>query len=230
MSHPTSRSVSALTLSLLLGLTVPGIASAEPLLIRARLLAGVTQFSSPDLDSLLTSQNFKTASLLPRAAVEISRPIFSRFEVGLRYQLRFLKRGLQGLSNEETTPFAALRQDSFQAMARVSLIQTKLLWLDVGGGIGGYNTQFEFKNTSQDGELSKSSLSDFGASPMYSFGASGGIGAKGFYLVGELGYERSRVTDLQASGSMPTNVQVMDLSGPYFMLGMMFDGLTATSH
>lgn len=230
MMHPSIRSVAALTLFILLGLTVPGSASAEPILVRARLFGGVTQINSTDLDGLLTSQSFKTAGLLPGAGVEISRPIFPLFEVGLRYQLRFLKRGLQGLSAEETTPYAALRQDSFQVMARLTLIRTKLLWFDAAGGIGGYNTQFEFKNTSQDGELSSSSLKDFGASPMYSFGASAGVGARGFYLIGELGYERSRATKLGATGSMPASVTTMDLSGPYFLLGMMFDGLATTSN
>jgi hypothetical protein len=196
--------------------------------VRARLLGSATQLSVPELNEFLNSRGFDSASLLPTVGVEVTRPMGSRFEAGLRYQFRIMTRGLEGLSFSGTPPFAAFRQDTIQAVARVGMVRRKAFRADLVAGVGGNNTRFEIKNTAQDGELKRTSFADFVSSPMGSVGASLGFGAGKFFFVSEVGYERNRVADLVPSGALGTSIRTIDISGPYLMFGLLFDGASTS--
>lgn len=196
---------------------------------RARLLVSATQIEVPELNSLLQSLGFQSANVLPSVGVEITQPMGKWFEAGLRYQLRFLTRGIQGLATNDQSALAALRQDSIQAVARVSVLKRKFLRADLVAGFGGNNTRFELRNTNQDGELSRTDLGDFVATPVASVGASLGFGVKKIYVTTEVGFERNRIPDLLKTGAITSSISTIDISGPYAMVALMFDGVTASS-
>lgn len=195
---------------------------------RARLIVSTTQVKVPELNELLSSRGFDSVSLLPSVGVEITRPLGSRFEAGFRYQFRLLTRGVEGLDFGGGSPFAAFRQDTIQAIARLSVVRRKVFRADLVAGVGGNNSRFEIKNTAQDGELNRTALGDFVSTPMGSVGASFGFGAGKFYLMSEVGYERNRIPDLVKSGALTTSINTIDISGPYVMLSILFDGISAS--
>jgi hypothetical protein len=195
---------------------------------KARVFVSATQVDVPEFNSLLASEGFSAVDLIPSVGVEITRPFGNWFEAGLRYNMRFLTRGVEGLNVNDSTSIAALRQDSVQGVARLTVLRTRMLRADFVAGLGGNNTRFELRNTAQDGKLTRANLADFFATPMACYGASVGIGAKGVYLTAEAGYEHNRIPDLVQTGAIGSSISVLNLSGPYVIVSAMFDGITAT--
>ena len=93
----------------------------------------------------------------------------------------------------------------------------------VVAGVGGSNTTYTLKSATQDGGLSKTG-SPFAT--LYSTaGISLALGKGKFYFVLEGGMDSQKVESLERTGTMNNNVNEIDLSGAYFNIGVMFDGI-----
>lgn len=194
---------------------------------QARLFMATTSINPAELNQEMSSEGLKGFDGIGQIGVEITYPITRFLDVGMRYGRRNVTK--DELSADTATAYqGSVQQDAILLLARLPILRTSLLKFDVFGGVGGSNTTFELKSASRDGTLSRKATDDVFASPILSYGASAGIGFKKFYLYVEGGFDRNRVTPLSSSGNMSGSVNSLELSGQYFMIGLLFDGISAT--
>lgn len=195
---------------------------------QARLFAGATTADPTNVNQEMDAQGLKEFKSIAKYGLEITYPALSLLEVGLRYTKRYIKNG-----EVNPTPNADYRalldQDSVSLIARVPFIKTQVVRVDVFGGVGGSNTSLKIKTATQDGELSRRASNDWYATLQSSLGGTVAVGFKNFYVFLEGGFESNKVGSLQRSGTINGNIQTIDLSGGYASIGLMFDGITATS-
>lgn len=197
---------------------------AADILVQGRVFIANTKINPTELNSALNSEGLKTIDKTTNFGVEITFPKFVFLEPGMRYTRRTF--------NAEENPASSLTnyeakgtQDSILFLARVPLVRSSFFRFDVFGGIGGNNTRVKLKTAMSDGELSRSATGDWLATPYYAAGSSVGFGFRNVYLYAEGGYENNKVSSLRQTGTIHTSVSSLDLSGSYFMIGLMFDGV-----
>ncbi len=206
-----------------------GNASADDGTFRAqaRLFFGTTKVNPTDANSLMSSQSLNSFDNLAQVGVEINYPVLRFLDVGMRFAHKFNARYEQN-GNMSVNNSGQITQEALLLLARIPLFRSSVFKFDLFGGVGGSNTNFAIKTTSLDGKYSKNFTDDFLASPYFAAGASVGVGYKSFYLYVEGGYDRNRVIHLKPSGTVPSTDATLDLTGPYVMIGLLFDGITVT--
>ncbi|MGZ3788169.1 MAG: hypothetical protein ACXVLQ_06575 [Bacteriovorax sp.] len=198
---------------------------AKDLFVQGRLFIANTNVQKIDnLNTAITNEGLKKIDKTTNFGVEITFPTFRFLEPGMRYTRRTFSAD-ENPSNSLTNYEANGTQDSILFLARVPFIRTSFFRFDFFGGIGGNNTSLKIKTATSDGELSRAAAGDWFATPYYAAGSSLGFGFKNILLYAEGGYEANKVNKLQKSGSIGSNVSSLDLSGRYFMIGIMFDGI-----
>ncbi len=210
----------------------PKIASPAEFPAQGRLFFGATKADPKSLNTELSNSGFKSVDLVNRFGVEILFPVIHILDVGLRYTKTHHTIDESSLTPNQNYN-ALIDQDSVIGVARVAVLKKSLLRTDVFIGAGGSNTSFKLKNATLDGELSKREASDWFASIRTMYGISAAIGHKNFYFVVEMGVDQNSINSLKPSGNLNTgltsNVQNVDLSGAYATIGLLFDGITASS-
>lgn len=187
---------------------------------QARLFFGSTQVKPSGLNTELTAQGIKNVDLNNQAGVEITFPTTDRLNLGLRYTKRLIS---QDDSVAATDYMAEINQDVAALVARYVFLKTDIVRLDAVVGVGGSNTSYTLKTATQDGGLSKTG-SPFAT--LYSTaGVSMAIGKGKFYFVLEGGMDSQKAESLERTGTINNNVTEIDLSGAYFNIGLMFDGI-----
>lgn len=218
-------------LSLVFTLTVfslaPSLATAKDFPVQARLFAGTSTADPKDLNEELRAQSLDEMTKINFLGVEATYVAARFLNVGFRYTKRLIDVDEVG-SGFGTDYSARLDQDSVMAIARLPVIRTKFFFIDAFGGYGGTNTTFKIKSATQDGELSKREADDWFARPVLAYGGSFGIGYDKFFIAGEVGMENNKVDGFKRSGTVNNNVEVIDLSGSYFMISLIFNGVTAS--
>lgn len=187
---------------------------------QARLFFGSTQVAPKNLNTELTAQGIKNVDLNNQAGVEITFPTTDKLNLGIRYTKRLIS---QDDSVAATDFKAEINQDVAALVARYAFLKTDVVRLEVVAGVGGSNTTYTLKSATQDGGLSKTG-SPFAT--LYSTaGISLALGKGKFYFVLEGGMDSQKVESLERTGTMNNNVNEIDLSGAYFNIGVMFDGI-----
>lgn len=79
--------------------------------------------------------------------------------------------------------------------------------------------------SSSNGQLSRTVSGNWLATPYLATGASIGFGINGILIYAESGFESNKVNGLQKTGVIASNLSTIDLTGTYFMIGIMFDGI-----
>lgn len=205
-------------------LTTPILATAKEFPVQARFTVGSTSVNPTSLNEAIAAQGLKKFDSLTQFGLEITYPLLKYLDVGARLTARLA-------NNEEQTPdpstdfSARIEQQSYLLVARVPFVKTDLLRVDAFAGFGGSNTVFKIKTAGQDGELTRKATEGWLATPYAAYGASVSIGHKWIYLVFEGGIETNKVDGFTRSGSVNSNIDAMDFSGPYFSVGLMLDGI-----
>ena len=88
---------------------------------------------------------------------------------------------------------------------------------------------FTDQTATQNGWLTRRTGSDFFNKAVSSYGASVGVGFKGYFLTVEGGYTNNKMDNFKSTGNMNSNISVIDLSGPYFTIGLTVDAAQLTS-
>lgn len=176
------------------------------------------------LNTALESDGLNAIDKTDNLGVEITFPLFRFLEPGMRYTRRSAT-ALESPDNPITNYEAKLSQDTIMLMVRLPIIRSSFFRYDVFGGVGGSNTKLKLHTASGSGELSRAKSGDWVASPTYAIGSSIGIGFRHILLFLEGGHEKNTVDKLKSSGTVPAGINSIDLSGSYFMLGIMFDGI-----
>ena len=205
----------------------PGLATAKDFPVTARAFVGGTEADLDDLNQEMTAQSLEEIETVAHMGVEATHSIYKFFEYGFRYTKRFAKKE-ELINNIATDYYGELSQDSVMLLARVPVIKTNIFRFDLFGGVGGTNTTFKIKSASQDGEISKKEAGDWFAEPITSFGGSFAVGYKKLYLVVEGGVESNKIDGFKRTGNINTNINEIDLSGAYFTVGLLFDGLSGS--
>ncbi|MCM2279600.1 MAG: hypothetical protein NDJ89_16115 [Oligoflexia bacterium] len=213
--------------TLFLAFSAPARADSKSFPAQGRLFIGNTMIHPDELNNEMTAQGLNTFNGLTGFGVEITYPALRFLDLGMRYT-RHLAMEYESAGNS-TLYYGAIGQNAILLLARVPFLRTSVFKFDVFGGVGGTNTSFELKTASVDGKLTKTGPAEWFAAPIWSYGASAGVGYKQFCFFVEGGFERNVVRKLESFGTMTGNVGTLDLSGRYVMLGLLFDGITASS-
>lgn len=191
---------------------------------QARLFFGFSFADPAEVNTMMQSQGLQKFDKIGNPGVEITYPVASFLDVGLRYAFKF--NTMFQDPNNISSNYGGIKQHAILLVARVPIIRSSNFKLDVFAGAGGTNSTFELKTPGFDGKFTKSATDDWFASPYFAAGASTGVGMKDFFLFAEVGLERNNVTKLTPSGTVPGSLSAIALSGPYAMVGILFDGIT----
>jgi hypothetical protein len=208
-----------------LSTAIPVMAESFP--VTARLFIGQTGISPDNLNTEMTAQSIKNFKDVNQMGIEATYSQFKHFEFGFRYTKHYAKNEEEP-ANPATDFYGTLNQDSVMFVVRIPFVKTNFFRADVFGGVGGSNTTFTIKTAGQDGELSRKKGNDWFATPYTAVGGSFAVGFKKFYLVAEGGIENNKIKDFDRTGNVNANITNIDLSGSYFTIGLLFDGVSAT--
>ena len=194
---------------------------------QGRLFIGSTAADFSQVNSNLTADGMDTFVSSGRYGLEITYP-WKFLNIGLRYhktdQVVYEKPESTATNYE-----GELIQDENLLLARVPVFKQGALYADVFAGFGGTNTTYKLRTATQVGELNKKDPGAFVASPVGAAGVSVGVGHKNVYAFVEAGYEYNKVSSLDRTGSISAAIQEIDLSGSYVLVGLILDGIKATS-
>jgi hypothetical protein len=214
-------------LTFLLTIISANLASANNVPVQGRVFIGSTVVDPVNVNAELNTQGLKEVDSMPQIGVEILYPVLKYVDVGLRYTKRNISR--DELVSVSSTEFESqIDQDSALAVVRVPFFKTDIVRIDAFAGLGGTNTTYKIKTATQDGELSRKDSNAWFASPCSSYGGSVAIGYNKFYFVVEGGIESNEVKGFKSTGTI-NSLNTIDLSGAYFTVGLMFDGIAASS-
>lgn len=200
------------------------VALAKEFPVQARFFVGSTSADLQNVNNVIEPQGLKKFEGVTQLGLEITYPVLSHLEVGLRYGKKIAS------SDEKETDYstdfsASIDQQAVLLLARVPFIKTDIFRVDAFAGFGGSNTTFKVKTAGQDGELSRAAEEGWFSTPYSAVGASAAIGYKKIYFVVEGGVETNKVDGFERTGSVSSNIDSLNLSGSYFMIGLMFDGI-----
>ena len=179
-------------------------------------------FASPEtLNSEMTSLGQTKFGNIDRFQIEITYPVLQSLDLGVRFDKNFAK------SSSTTVPSyrdnTSLDQTGLQLLMRVPLLKKEYIRFDIFGSYGGSNTSIEIKSNNKSVKLEKSGAFNWSGTEYSSYGATLGLGLKGYYLYAEGGVLNSKVDSFEKSGELTTNVNSLDLSGKYVVFGVIFD-------
>lgn len=219
----TTTAIMAMIL-FVLGLNV----SAAEFPAQGRLFLGSSNPQISQLNASLQADGMSKFQSVGRYGLEITYPAKSFLYLGMRYH-RTDQMAYENPESSITDYEARLTQDEILLLARVPLYKQGFLLVDIFVGVGGTNTSYKVRTATQNGELTKTAPSDWLASPAAAAGVSVGMGYNNIYGFIEAGYEYNKVSSLKRTGTVDNNVQEIDLSAAYITLGILFDGIKATS-
>lgn len=197
---------------------------ADFMMVQGRVFLGGTSVNPQNFNTALEAEGLKKLETVTNYGAEITFPTFRFLELGARYTRRQFTQE-ENPANATTEYSAKGTQNSYLLLARIPFIRSSMFRFDVFGGAGGSNTDIKIKTASYDGELSKSAGSQWYATPYVATGASLGLGFRHVYVYFEGGYESNKVKDFKKTGTVNPAFSSLDLSGSYFLVGLMFDGI-----
>ncbi len=195
---------------------------AETSMGQGRIFVGSTKVDPKDLNTELEAESLKSLDAITQYGVEITFPVTSFLNTGLRYTIKATFADEKD-SSSSTNFESKISQEAMLAVARLLVKKTDSTYFDTFIAVGGTNTNFKINSATQDGELDKKN--NFFANPIYTAGASVAVGFKKVYFVIETGYEYNLIDKLKSSGTVNNNVDKINLSGGYVTVGLMFDGI-----
>ncbi|WP_374028904.1 hypothetical protein [Bdellovibrio bacteriovorus] len=203
------------------------VSHAKEFPVQARLFAGNSKVDPKNVNEVIEAQGLKKIDSVSRYGVEITYPAMKYLDVGVRYT-KILGDVEENPASSATDYSAKVDQDALLLLARVPLYRNDVVRFDGFAGVGGTNTKLKVRTASQDGEFTKSAGEGWAASPYTAVGGSLSIGYKKFYFVVEGGIENNKVDGFDRSGSASASIDTLDLSGSYFSVGIMFNGISGS--
>lgn len=186
---------------------------------QARLFLGSTPIKPTKLNTELTTQGIKNLELLNQFGVEITFPTFKVLQTGLRYTRHYAHQD-ELVSNDVTNYRAEITQDSMMGIVRYPFFKRDHVLIDIFLGAGAGTTTYSQRDATKDGKLTNS------GSLVYAGGASLAVGYDKYFLFFETGYEGNKVGKFKKSeDSFNSTIESLDMSGTYFTIGLMFDGI-----
>lgn len=205
-----------LILVLILLISQNAFSQKSKLATNLRLYVGSQNFDLTEANQNLKNQNFDQIESLPILGLEASAYATSSIQLGVRGHIKSkIAKSTDGVANDS----AQLTQSSFSVIARLDLLDSNLFFIDANIGVGLANSELEVNKT-----LIKSTYKDE-SHFIGNAGLSAGVGWKSFFIFGEAGYENNESASLEKSVNAPDTYKKLELSGPYFLLGISLRGL-----
>lgn len=196
--------------------------------VQLRLYAGGSTLTADDMNTELTDSSLKKMSTAMNIGAEVSYPLLSFFDVGIRYNKKI---GISDESptNDLTNYYAGLGQEAYYLLTRIKFLKIANLELDAFAAFGGTNTTLTIKTASQDGEITRKADTGWYANSASLVGASASIKMAQFRIVLEAGLETNKVGSLTYTGTVDHDIGVIDLTSPYAGIAFQFDGVKTSS-
>lgn len=151
--------------------------------------------------------------------IEADRDIGPNFNLGLRLAIKVSRTDPTFTTNNDY--FGQLMQQTGTVMLNFPLIKSERFKLDAFTGFGANNTSLEYHSATYEGKYSSNT-----SFPTTVIGGAVAYGYKYVFLKIEGGYEYNKVGRFtKTSGTMTDTFDSMDLSGAYFNIGILIDGL-----
>lgn len=207
-------------------LLVPYIAQADSKITLPQIYLFVqsSSIAPTEVNDYLSTNGIEKFTNLYGVGMEVSQPIFPRFNLGARVSMHYQSQNEKAKpSANPTNPYyGTLQQVRGAGVARLGLVQSNLMRVDAVGGAGMTNgrltTHLSGGDATIDDGYNNNKMSNF-----YSFyGASVAVGWKQFYFVTEAGYEMNKVGKLKCSTNATHSISTLDLSGGYVTIGLMW--------
>ena len=191
-----------------------------------RFLIG-NQTTSPDqVNNVLRPAGLNTLSGISTYGIEATYEIIPRVNVGVRGEGKWQKVKETGAPVNAQNPFySSLQQSAALGIARVDLVSTPIVKVDVFGGAGTAATSMDIRTAAGDGNYSHAM-----GSVITQAGASVGMGWSNIYFLIEVGQEWNKIGDLGKTGVTASGLDTIDLSGTYLAVGLIFNGLPSWIH
>lgn len=170
------------------------------------------------LNNLTASDNVPALDTLRSLGLEIDGQ-WKWLKIGAKFTY------MNSSSEPPNSPFPPLayqstRQFNAGVVGRLPIVNKDSLLFDVFAEIGASDTTFDVQTTgSGRGTLDKDQNFYQRA------GASVGAGTKDLKLYVEVGQEFNKLDGLKSSGSVVSGVSSVDLSGPYYSIGLIISGV-----
>lgn len=192
--------------------------------VQARFFAGETTFKENSLTDTFSAENMSAEAKHSKLGLEALYTLFGSSGGGIRFE----KKSTLRHSEADIFKTISANQYALSLIARLAILDTPNIRLDLFGTYGTSYTKLTFNSDNFNGTMINGTegiytLDGTSASP-YSYGASLGLGAKGYYIYVESGIERNIIKKFKSTGTVPNAITQLDLSGPYVLLGLIIDG------
>ncbi|XGC81996.1 hypothetical protein ACES2L_05800 [Bdellovibrio bacteriovorus] len=203
------------------------ISEAKEIPVQARLFFGNSTVDPQQLNTAVEAQGLKKFESVMQYGVEITYPVIKYLDIGVRYT-KHSQTNNEEPDNILTEHSAKIDQDGILLMGRVPLVREGIFRVDAFAGFGGTNTTATIKSATQDGEYTRKEAEGWFSTPYAAYGVSAGVGFKQVYLMFEGGMEVNKVSGFTRAGSVNASMDEVDLSGSYFTIGILLDGIPGT--
>lgn len=186
-----------------------------------RLFGGTVSASADEANSELKTAGINEVKSVISGGVEASAPIFSTFNLGIRYAAKYAKvKETAAVSANPSNPYyGAVQAESFMGVARLALVSSSFFVLDVFGSAGVQDGKLEIRNSSGNGIYENKKTTDW----MSQYGASMGLGFSDFLLFAEVGQEVSRLSNLERTGNTNNTIEEINTGGPFVYFGIILN-------
>jgi hypothetical protein len=192
-----------------------------------RLFVGNLTTSPVEVNDELATAGLHKYSSLTTYGLEATYMIVPHLNIGARGEGKWQKvtELATPSSNPQNPYYGSIQQTAALAVVRLDVVTTPVVRLDVFGGAGTAKTSMDIRTSAGDSNYRHPMGTTIGEA-----GASVGVGWSNMYFLVEVGHEWNRVDNLSKTGATSSNVNVIDLSGTYVTVGLLFNGLPGWIH
>lgn len=174
-----------------------------------------------DANAVLKSGGFDDLTKLATYGIQASRDVTPKFNIGLRGLIGTSRTEIENTATSSASNYTAyIIRTGLSVILSSPLVKTEKFKAEVLTGFGSGGVSLDLRNGTQDGKYESSSVG-----PTALVGAAVAFGHKYVFLRIEGGYEYVNATSLNKSGTLTSNLEKIDLSGGYFNVGLLIDGL-----
>ena len=189
---------------------------------QARLYIGQQTIAPKEVNDVLKTQGMASFSKLYKFGLEVTHRVAPALNFGIRGGGTYVK--AYELAATPAVPlnryYSSIQQSQLEGIMRIDVVNQANFRTDIFAGVGVASTRMDIRNASGEGNYQHDLTSTF-----ENAGVSAGVGLGNVYLTIEGGMEWSKVGNFVRAGTTSTSIQNLDLSGPYGLVGLTFNGV-----
>lgn len=185
-----------------------------------RILATTNTFATEPtaLNNLTAADNVQKLDTSNGIGLEADAK-YKAFKVGTRFKYVLMSKEPIGAAVGGPSALT-ISQYTVGLLGRYPIVDNDLLTFDVVAELGMANTSFDVKTIASGNGTFKKDGSFFQRA-----GAAFGVGWPSAKFYFEVGQEWNKLDDMSFTGTIANNINSVDLSGPYFSIGLIISGM-----